>query len=336
MRPNKAKKIIFTELMHLDAPLTIAEIINYGETIRNVPWASDPFLHHPYCVFERKNGVVYAWYDQGGINWKIEKVGQFDEKILIEKIVELWRKVEVFIKDEKALSKEDFRKLVSILKNLWVWADGLWWMIEHRDKNKLDVTNLMKVRKQTEHFAPWLIATIRNTYKNLVPKYSEYVDVLLIHEVLENKIPDEKILKSRMKTWSYTDGKLFDSIEEVKKKYGIEIKEENTFSGNELRGQVAFPGKVKGEVKIIKNREDMKKFKKGNIIVSPTTTPDFMPVMKIAGAIISEHGGVICHASITSRELKIPCVVGVKGATRFLKDGDIVEVDADKGVVRLI
>jgi pyruvate,water dikinase len=58
--------------------------------------------------------------------------------------------------------------------------------------------------------------------------------------------------------------------------------------------------------------------------------------MKKAGAIISEHGGAICHASITSRELKIPCVVGVKGATQVLREGDLVEVDADKGEVRII
>ncbi len=58
--------------------------------------------------------------------------------------------------------------------------------------------------------------------------------------------------------------------------------------------------------------------------------------MKKAAAIISEHGGAICHAAITSRELKTPCIVGVKGATKILKDGDLVEVDADNGVVRII
>ena len=101
-------------------------------------------------------------------------------------------------------------------------------------------------------------------------------------------------------------------------------------------GQVAYPGKVKGKVKIVKKREDMADFKEGDVLVSSTTTPDFLPAMKKAGAIVSEHGGAICHASITSRELKKTCVVGVKGATRILKDGDFVEVDGDLGIVKIL
>jgi pyruvate, water dikinase len=77
-------------------------------------------------------------------------------------------------------------------------------------------------------------------------------------------------------------------------------------------------------------------FVAGYLFVSPATTPDLLPIMKKCSAIVSEQGGVICHASITSRELKIPCVVGVKGATKVLKDGDLVEVDADNGVVRIL
>jgi pyruvate,water dikinase len=80
----------------------------------------------------------------------------------------------------------------------------------------------------------------------------------------------------------------------------------------------------------------MANFLEGEILLSSTTTPDYLPAMKKAGAIISEHGGVICHAAITSRELKIPCVVGVNGAVKKLKDGDMVEVDADSGVVRIL
>jgi pyruvate, water dikinase len=66
------------------------------------------------------------------------------------------------------------------------------------------------------------------------------------------------------------------------------------------------------------------------------TTPDFVPIMGKAGAIITDEGGITCHAAIVSREMKIPCVVGTEIATKVLKDGDLVEVDADNGVVRKV
>jgi pyruvate,water dikinase len=66
------------------------------------------------------------------------------------------------------------------------------------------------------------------------------------------------------------------------------------------------------------------------------TTPDFVPAMRKAVAIITDEGGITCHAAIVSRELGKPCIIGTKIATKALKDGDVVEVDADNGVVRII
>lgn len=66
------------------------------------------------------------------------------------------------------------------------------------------------------------------------------------------------------------------------------------------------------------------------------TTPDFVPAMKKAAAVITDEGGITCHAAIMSRELGIPCVIGTKIATKVLRDGDLVEVDAEKGVVRIL
>jgi hypothetical protein len=66
------------------------------------------------------------------------------------------------------------------------------------------------------------------------------------------------------------------------------------------------------------------------------TRPEFVPLMKKAGAIITNEGGITCHAAIIARELKKPCIIGTKIATQVLKDGDFVEVDADAGVVRIL
>jgi len=105
----------------------------------------------------------------------------------------------------------------------------------------------------------------------------------------------------------------------------------------ELRGQTGSPGIVKGKIKIIRNIiAESKKFKDGDILVTGMTRPEFVPIMNRALAVITDEGGITCHAAIVSRELGIPCIIGTKVATQVFKDGDLVEVDANKGVVRKI
>lgn len=103
-----------------------------------------------------------------------------------------------------------------------------------------------------------------------------------------------------------------------------------------LTGQCASPGKARGKVSLINTVSDMKKMKLGNVLVSVVTGPDLVPAIKRASAIVTDIGGITCHAAIISRELKIPCVIGTKIATKVLHDGDEVEVDATQGVVRVI
>jgi phosphohistidine swiveling domain-containing protein len=103
-----------------------------------------------------------------------------------------------------------------------------------------------------------------------------------------------------------------------------------------IKGMIAYQGKARGKVKIILVESDVKKMEQGDILVSSATNPDLILAMKKASAIITDTGGIISHAAIVSRELKIPCIVSTRIATQVLHDGDLVEVDADKGEVRII
>ncbi|MFH0829461.1 MAG: PEP-utilizing enzyme [Candidatus Kerfeldbacteria bacterium] len=114
----------------------------------------------------------------------------------------------------------------------------------------------------------------------------------------------------------------------------LTIEEETVRDVNVLSGTPACPGSAKGIVRIINVPGDMDKMRKGDIMVSHTTFPALVPAMKKASAIVTDDGGITCHAAIVSRELGTPCVVGTKIATKILKDGDIVEVDATNGTVR--
>ncbi len=115
------------------------------------------------------------------------------------------------------------------------------------------------------------------------------------------------------------------------------IKESKTSSqGSLFHGSTAFPGLAKGKIAKVKTKKDLAKVKKGNVILINEIGLDYLPIIKKAGAIISEQGGISCHAAILSREFKIPCVIGLKKAGRIFHDGDRVEVDAKEGTVRII
>lgn len=133
------------------------------------------------------------------------------------------------------------------------------------------------------------------------------------------------VAKSGLKVLSGKKAKVF-----VKKFESLE-----DYSGvKEAKGQPAYIGKVRGKVKLIQVPADMEKMNQGDILISQATSPDLLPAMKKAGAIVTNTGGLISHAAITARELKVPCIVGTGNATLIFKDGDMVEVDANKGIIK--
>jgi pyruvate, water dikinase len=100
-----------------------------------------------------------------------------------------------------------------------------------------------------------------------------------------------------------------------------------------VRGLGAAPGVAHGEVKIISELSRGNDLKEGDVLVTHMTAPDWVPLMRRSAAIITDAGGMTCHAAIVSRELGIPCVVGAAEATSKLRDGELVTVDATHGTV---
>ncbi|HEX5762579.1 MAG TPA: phosphoenolpyruvate synthase [Solirubrobacterales bacterium] len=110
--------------------------------------------------------------------------------------------------------------------------------------------------------------------------------------------------------------------------------EGTTERGEELaRGLGAAPGLASGPVRVVASREDAAALARGDVLVAHMTAPDWVPLMRRAAAIVTDSGGMTCHAAIVSRELGIPCVVGTADATEVLRDGQIVTVDAGRGSV---
>ncbi|MDO8627114.1 MAG: PEP-utilizing enzyme, partial [Candidatus Diapherotrites archaeon] len=126
------------------------------------------------------------------------------------------------------------------------------------------------------------------------------------------------------------------SGEHAKTIFGKYFKKEKIKFKGLLNGQTAFPGKAKGIVKLFYHPSHVYEFKEGQIMITAQTNPIYVPAMKKAGAIVTDEGGVTCHAAIVSRELGIPCIIGTKIATRVFNNGDLVEVDSEKGLVKLL
>ena len=138
---------------------------------------------------------------------------------------------------------------------------------------------------------------------------------------------------------------IIDNPKEISKiqKYFLELDKEikKLKNKNEIFGQVAYDSNtiIKGKVIIIKDKSELKnkgRLIDNKIIVAIQTTPDYIQYLKKAKAIITDEGGITSHAAIISREFRIPCIIGTKIATQVLKDGDLIEVDANKGVVKKI
>ncbi len=165
---------------------------------------------------------------------------------------------------------------------------------------------------------------------------SEIVDGLK-----NKKLADQKILKQRKNGYVFT---IFSGVEQAA--FGKEAIALTTWIDQaitlvdgdveELKGQTASPGYARGVVKIAPTPQDSYLLKEGEILVCSMTGPDYVSAMKRAAAIVTDEGGLLSHASIMSREFGKPCVIATKIATKVLKDGMVVEVDADDGVVRIV
>ncbi len=123
-----------------------------------------------------------------------------------------------------------------------------------------------------------------------------------------------------------------NSIKELEKEFFVAVDKVK-----EMQGRVAcLGGIIRGPAKVCFNKNEISKVERGDILVAQFTTPDFVPAMERAAAIVADQGGLSSHAAIVSRELGVPCIIGTENGTRLIHDGDLLEVDAKKGSVKIL
>ena len=208
-----------------------------------------------------------------------------------------------------------------------------------KDKNVQEAVNLMaKLRlygrtsfNKTHELALPLFEEIAKRFNTTSYELKFLTPPEIRGLLLGKKIDIKNIIKNRQKCFFIHFNGEFRFLENA----SLIIEEE--VEDNVIKGQGAFHGNYKGKVKLIKDIDDVNALKKGDVLVTQMTTTDLITDnIKKAGAIITDEGGITCHAAILSREFKIPALIGTKIATKILKDGDIVQIDTKKGIANKI
>lgn len=247
-------------------------------------------------------------------------------------IVETKSKIDSALK-QKDVAKPKIESPGEIIKEL---------NLSEKDKDFLDLINelayLRSYRVESNMIAG---AYMRPLIEELAGRFNTSYESLMqltfdeIKDALRNKNIDlNEIEKRKIKQGMVMiDGEItIYSGSDVEK---VEENVEVPAGLKELKGLVANHGKTRGYAKIILNKKDFDKVEFGDILVTKMTNPDFIVVLEKCGGIVTDIGGITCHAAIIARELNKPCVTGTKYATKLIKDGDLVELDANQGIVKL-
>lgn len=321
--------------------LMSCEVWDKAERVELLNLTSERIYFAPLFFYE-KDKAVSVFYDfsdpkQAPVivsDYYSKDISRFD--ILKSKFDEDSKKVREFTSSKEP---KDLEKLFVSLLNVWpliALASSLS-NIYGIDSSLLD--RCVQVRKESDGLLHWANEQFYYKALNLVPHdQKDNIEYLKISEVLKSDFPAHDEISRRKKSYVFYRGVLYSgkSLDVFAKENDINFFEDEVDVSSKIQGNTAYGGKVIGKVKIVYERKDIGLVEIGDILVTPMTTPNLIEAMNKAAAFVTDEGGITCHAAIIAREMKKPCIIGTKIATQVLKDGDMVEVDAEKGVVRIL
>ncbi|KND47451.1 MAG: pyruvate, water dikinase [Parcubacteria bacterium C7867-004] len=335
------KKIVFTKPYERDFTLALEEYWARGFLDHLLPKLG---LTSPFPVFEiffvtEEN--LQIWEHTEAIEWMLDTLLELNKggTAFIESVIAEYQPLLEQIQGFWAAGPTaDIERLEAYVELIKVAAPlfSMWYYPGTDTRTPEDVMKLVMTLRTTDEFFARNDVYIKDCIVALGGK-REHANLVLCEEFPH--LPSSETLEARMNGVVSVDGKerFVMSLEQFAKehpKYEFEGLFDAVDQVSEVKGQVAQKGMVTGRVRIVKNKMQMTNVTDGDILVSPMTTPDFLSAMHRAAAFVTDEGGIMCHAAIVARELKKPCVIGAKIATKVFKDGDMVEVDAEKGIVR--
>ena len=300
----------------------------------------------PINVFNLREGAIDLWHEVNAYKWLLDTLVEKAKKdpLLIKKIISDYESSLVY---HKKIWKKGFcetnKELViyiqSVFDSMIGFAVFYYLGVDVRTPKELR-KYVLSLRDEDKFFEEG-DRVIRNSLNKIYPQTIGLESGVVFDEVKKNKIPQIVELKKRRENCVLIPNLFFDNISldafvSTHPDFKFPLDKANGKNINELKGNIAFMGKVTGKVKIVKRKDQMNKVNEGDILVAHMTLPEFLPAMKRAAAFVTNEGGITSHAAIIAREMKKPCITGTKFATHIFRDGDLVEVDANRGIVRKI
>ena len=310
----------------------------------------DHDLKNSLFLKKDKYNKISLWYEGKEFNQILKKIAQRfkKDKSLLDKLAKILHKEEKTIASIFDHKKEirNTRELEEYYKSITRWWSSMVILFEVPDLKDIPKTIRQKafhLRRLSEKYSDKQDTVFINFWKSKYPKMKDITFLIEPSEIfgMKNSNIDKRTLeriKERINGYGLFNNRfyLLPELKKEFKKSSIILDKETPQVLDEIKGFSANKGRVIGITKIIKHRKQFKNIKKGDVLVTEMTSPDYAPIFKKIKAIITDEGGITCHAAIVSRELNIPCIVGTKIATKMLKDGDLVGVDAEKGIVKIL
>lgn len=254
---------------------------------------------------------------------------------------EQFNKLHEYHKGKKVQTIEELKDVFETYSSFCMY-NGLVYIYPNLEIVPEEIRKLsLEAREKTQEYHEATEDIFVDFFRRKYPELEKDYRFILPEEVWNGDIEDtEKIIQKineRKKCYILYAGKLITGdVNESLHNLGLYLDDHDGSEVKEIKGQIAYKGKITGIVRIITSQKQISEFQEGEILVSPMTMPNYLSAIKKASAIVTDEGGITCHASIISRELKKPCIIGTKIATQVLKTGDTIEVDADNGVVKIL
>jgi phosphoenolpyruvate synthase/pyruvate phosphate dikinase len=299
----------------------------------------------PFSIFDVYDGVANVYYREDISEvWStlITDAVKQDPNFVVKTMKwfgELLDQLEVVWYQEKMDSVQELLTVADLASLAWVGVSISYFLPSLSDISQESQNLGMALRERSVDFLERTDRVIQNTLKHIYPNLGDLVKYLTIEEVRSEALPSQEVLMNRQKHYIYFGFEVYveRDIREFIREHSLIIIQENVpDSVEELHGQTAMGGLAQGIVRVVHKKSDINLLQEGEILVTAMTTPDYVPAMRKAVAFVTDEGGITCHAAIVAREFGKPCIIGTKIATKVLHTGDLVEVDADNGVVRVV
>ncbi len=302
---------------------------------KDVRKAKKGLVKHPYLEkLIRKHMKKFFWIENSYAQGIKLKEGYFLKKIrrYLKESINLSKK----IKELKNLSKNYRRKKKTLIKKL---------NLDKKFRKLLEWTEVFGylhdarkgVMMEAHYYITLLLKEIGRRLR-LTLQEMYYTDHHKIEEMLLKKKINKKLLRERIRMCTYLIWPTKYRILTGRKAewWHKELLGERKMVIGEIKGVSASSGVTVGKAKIVKDVKDGYKIKKGDILVTGMTRPHWMPFIRKAKALVTDEGGITCHAAIVARELGIPCIIATKVATKILNDGYLVEVNTNHNRVKIL